>query len=134
MKKLLLKVLLTMLFLNLPFNLGTCKVLKATISESSGIVGMEMIIGKEPAPIIDKVFPGGACAKAGMKPGDKIISIDNKSTYGLSINEVDSAISNVPGTKILFKVIRNSQTINFSVIVQPLHEVSQQLQVYFVNN
>jgi len=134
MKKLVYKLLLIMLLFNLPAKTAICEVLKATISESTGVIGLDMAIGKEPVPIVENVFPDSPCFKAGLKAGDKIISIDNRFTYGLTMDEVDCAISDIPGTKVNFTVIRNKITLHFNVTVEPLHKTTKQLQKFFSNN
>ncbi len=59
--------------------------------------------------IVDSVVPNLYAAKAGFKKGDKIISINNKSTQ--FFNEVTSALKSMPISLATIAVQRNSDTI-----------------------
>lgn len=110
---------------------GFAKVLKTGILDSTGIVGLDMIIGSEPVPIINQVFRGTPAEKAGLSPGDRILSVDNQPLYGLSSDQVDIAISDIPGTKVHMTILRFGQKVNIELTVAPLHESSKRLQNEF---
>ncbi|MGE3318920.1 MAG: trypsin-like peptidase domain-containing protein [Candidatus Berkiella sp.] len=66
--------------------------------------------------VIAGVIRGGPAANAGLRPGDIIISIDNKETKGPS--EVLSTTSKLkPDTAYPIAIVRNGETLDFRVIV-----------------
>lgn len=101
--KALLMVVLIILITIMPVS---AEVLRASISKSTGIVGLDMLIGQEPIPIVRQVFPGTPADKSGFQPGDRILEINNTPTYYLSSLDIDIAISDIPGEQIKFKVLR----------------------------
>lgn len=118
-------VVLIAIYLICPAN---AEILKASVSDSTGVVGLDMIVGKEPVPVINDVFGQSPAQKAGMKAGDRIVAIDNKATYGLNRQQVDYAISDIPGTVVNFTVIRGQKMLNFEVMVVPVHVTPLSLQ------
>ena len=71
-----------------------------------GGVGMEIDETNPQEPIIIKsVLPAGPAARAGLKSGFLILTIDDTSTVGASLSECTSLIRGKPGTKIRFEVI-----------------------------
>ena len=105
---------------------SNAEVLQAQVSDSTGIVGLDMAIGAEPVPVIMNVFPGTPASKAGIRPGDRIVAIDNSPAYGLNIQQVDIAIPDIPGEKVTLSILRNNQYINFELEVAPLHLIKKE--------
>lgn len=107
------------------------KVLMAGVSDSTGIVGIDMIIGQEPIPIINYVFKNTPAEKAGLKAGDRILAVDKTPLYGVSKENVDLSISDVPGTNIHLTILRFGQQLEINLTVAPLHESSETIQNEF---
>jgi carboxyl-terminal processing protease len=55
--------------------------------------------------------------KAGLKPGDKIVKIDGKSTLNLSTEESVSLIRGEKGTTVVFSIVRNGAKESFDIPV-----------------
>jgi carboxyl-terminal processing protease len=51
-------------------------------------------------------LPGGPAIEAGIQPGDRIVAIDGKPTYGLTADEAQKALRGVPGSRIQLSVER----------------------------
>jgi carboxyl-terminal processing protease len=52
---------------------------------------------------------GTPADSAGMKPGDRILTIDGKSTYRLTMEEVHSALRGPPGSRVRLTIDRGSE-------------------------
>jgi len=79
-------------------------------------VGME--IGTDKNGILAVIAPlkDTPADKAGMKSGDEIISIDGKSTDGMSSDEAVKVIRGPKGTTVTFVVLRAGKTITIPVV------------------
>lgn len=128
MNKVLLSLLLCIIGLIFSLSGLRAEVLKASISDSIGIVGLDMYVGAEPVPIIKNVFPDTPAFKAGLHPNDRIIAINNKKTYGLNSEEVDYAIPDTPGETVSLTVLRDNKLLSFNLKVVPLHLISENTQ------
>lgn len=115
----------------LTVNTGESEPLIANIVDSTGIIGIDMSIGSEPVPIINSVFQGGPAYRAGIHKGDRIVAIDSKPTYGLGSSQIDTAISDIPGTIVHFTILRNQQIYEIDVTVLPAHQASRFIQQQF---
>jgi len=58
--------------------------------------------------VITKVFPGTPADKAGLIQGDKIISIDMKSTADMTAEEAANHIRGLAGTKVTLGIMRSN--------------------------
>jgi len=58
---------------------------------------------------INKVFPGGAAEKAGLKDGDRIISINSVSTEVMGKEQLADRVSGPEGTKVYLIIERNGK-------------------------
>ncbi|HHV97316.1 MAG TPA: S41 family peptidase [Clostridiaceae bacterium] len=58
--------------------------------------------------IITKVFPGTPADQAGLIQGDKIISIDMKSTADMTVEEAANYIRGLTGTKVTLGIMRGN--------------------------
>lgn len=73
-------------------------------------VGIGIVVGEKDGSIeVESPIEGGPAYKAGVKSGDKIISIDGKSTMGLSLQDVVELIKGEKGTKVKIGVQREGQ-------------------------
>lgn len=93
------------------------KLFETEIKGKFGGVGME--VGKSNG-IITVIAPivNSPAEKAGIKAGDKIISIDGKTTAGMSIDTAVSLIRGVEGTTVKLGVYREGEDkpLEFSVV------------------
>ena len=53
---------------------------------------------------LDEVFEDGAAAKAGLAPGDEIVSVDAKAVHGLGLAEVSRMLRGKAGTQVPVEV------------------------------
>lgn len=100
-------------------NYMPAEVFKEFESETSGEfagLGIEMSIQNGILTIISPIEDTPAWL-AGVKPGDKVIAIDGKSTKGLSLVEASQLIKGKNGTKVVLKVIRekSNEPIDISI-------------------
>ncbi len=96
------------------------EVFKEFETETSGEfggLGIEMSIQNSILTIISPIEDTPAWI-AGVKPGDKVIAIDGKSTKGLSLIDASQLIRGKNGTKVVLKVVRESapNTIDIPII------------------
>lgn len=77
-----------------------------TTGEFGGL-GIEMSIQNSVLTIISPIEDTPAWI-AGVKPGDKVIAIDGKSTKGLSLIEASQLIRGKNGTKVVLKIVRET--------------------------
>ncbi len=102
--------------------------------EFSGIGGVFPIDNKkeeESITLIELVY-GGPADKAGLRPGDKIIQINNELIRGLEIDEIMAQLKGPKGTQVSVKVLRENQTepLNFTIIRDIIKEETA-LMYYF---
>ncbi len=90
---------------------------------SKGIVGLNLQITPDLSPIIMEVYPGTPAQKVGLHPGDIIISVNSQAMQGLSINEVDDAISDVPGDVVHFLINRDGHIFATNLTVVSLQSI-----------
>jgi len=79
-------------------------------------VGME-VVAQGGALVVIAPLKGSPAAAAGLRPGDKIIKIDDTDTSGLSTDESVNLIRGEAGTTVTFTVIRDSVKAPFIVKV-----------------
>lgn len=60
-------------------------------------------------PSIIAPLEGSPAQKAGLKPGDKIIAVDNAYTENMSLNEVVLKIRGKNGTQVTLKILRQGE-------------------------
>lgn len=92
-------------------------------NRTNGILGIEVPVGKEKVCeqtpyIITGVYEGSPAHIAGIKPGDRIIQIDNMTIRdGMRFDDIfNNHLSGKAGTKVTIHVIRGSENIVFDVI------------------
>lgn len=76
------------------------------LSGKFGGIGAEIGLRDDQITIIAPLKDSPA-VKAGLKSGDKIISIDTQDVYGLSLEEAISKIRGEPGTDVILEIISN---------------------------
>ena len=71
-----------------------------------------------PAAVIGDVISGGAAARAGLEPGDRVLEIDGKAIRYWE--EIETAVQSSPGEELHLRVSRNGKV--FERYVTPLEE------------
>ncbi|HEX3764260.1 MAG TPA: site-2 protease family protein, partial [Kofleriaceae bacterium] len=71
-----------------------------------------------PAAVIGDVIDGGAAARAGLEPGDRVLEIDGKSVRYWE--EIETAVRSSPGKELHLRVSRNGKV--FERYMTPLEE------------
>ncbi|MBL7544143.1 MAG: S41 family peptidase [Bdellovibrionaceae bacterium] len=97
----------------------TADVFKEFETETSGEfggLGIEMSIQNGVLTIISPIEDTPAWI-AGVKPGDKVIAIDKKSTKGLSLIEASQFIRGKNGTKVVLKIVRESSPTPIDITI-----------------
>ncbi|HSH36151.1 S41 family peptidase, partial [Schnuerera sp.] len=83
---------------------------------SGDFVGIGVYIKEEKdSIIITEPIKGSPAYKAGIKPGDKLISVDGKNVEGKSLEEVTSLIKGEPGTSVRIGVNRQEKNIQVNI-------------------
>ncbi|WP_332028792.1 PDZ domain-containing protein [Kaistella sp.] len=62
--------------------------------------------------------PDSPCFVAGLRKNDKIISINRKNAGSFTLQRINNLLRNEDGTKVNFEVERNSQILNFQIILK----------------
>lgn len=86
-----------------------------TISGSFAGVGMEIDIRDGILTVIAPL-KGTPAETAGIKAGDQIVTIDGKSTDGLSIDKAVGQIRGPIGTTVEFTIIRNGKPLDIKIV------------------
>lgn len=85
--------------------------------------GIGVIIQKEGYYIkITNVLDDGAAYKAGLEVGDLIKTVDGKDMKGLTVDQVQSAITGELGTKVIITVLRNNQEYTYTLYRAPVND------------
>lgn len=103
-------------------------VLEGRVSRQSqpvepGVVGVQFEIRPQVFPVILEVYPGTPAMKAGLRPGDEVIAIDSRKARGLSILEVDQAISDLPGDRVELLINRQGRVFPVALVVESLENI-----------
>lgn len=93
-----------------------------------GIVGVDLLIRPGDFPLVKQVFQDSPAARAGLTPGDTIITVDGVTTLNKTLPEVDEQISNVPGTPVVFQILRNGYVKQCRVVVAALSAIPQHIR------
>lgn len=69
-------------------------------------------------PGVDRVVSGSPAEKAGVKAGDQITAVDGKTTDGLNITDLGTAIRGPAGTKVTLTVVHagSSTPVDISIV------------------
>ncbi|MBI4065579.1 PDZ domain-containing protein [Candidatus Kaiserbacteria bacterium] len=85
------------------------------ISGSFGGVGMEIDI-KDGILTVIAPLKGTPAEAAGIKTGDQIVTIDGKSTDGLSVNKAVTQIRGPVGTTVKLTIIRDGKPLDIKIV------------------
>ena len=68
-------------------------------------------------------YEGKPAQRAGMQAGDRILSIDGKTTKGLTVSEVSNNLRGVPGTTVVVEIEREgvSKPIKLEIVREDIH-------------
>jgi len=93
------------------------KTLLMTTSGAFGGLGIE-VTGEYGVLKVISPIDGTPAAKAGIKPGDYIVAIDNKLVNEMTLNEAVDAMRGKKGTHVILSIIRKKEKepINFDLI------------------
>ncbi len=80
-----------------------------SISGTFSGVGMEVAIQDDFLTVVAPL-KGSPSERAGMLPGDKIITIDGTDTQGMSVEQAVTIIRGEKGTVVTLEILRNGQT------------------------
>lgn len=86
-------------------------------------VGVGVEIGfKGGHPTIIAPFEASPAARAGVRPGDTIYSVDGQSIKGRSIFDIESMIVGAPGTSVRLRVLHENQQepVAITIVRQPV--------------
>jgi carboxyl-terminal processing protease len=85
------------------------------ISGSFAGIGMEIDV-KDGVLTVIAPLKGTPAESAGIKAGDQIVTIDGKSTDGISTSKAVSKIRGPVGTKVRFAIIRDGKALDIEVV------------------
>jgi predicted metalloprotease with PDZ domain len=88
-----------------------------------GVVGVELEVPSRGYPSVRKVFRHSPAEKAGLSTGDMILAIDGQPARDKSREQLDEAISDVPGTIVVFTVKGDRGNRLVHLTVAPLSSI-----------
>lgn len=97
-------------------------------SRQRGIIGLDMQINPSQYPLVKAVLHGTPAQHQGIIPGDVIVAINGTSAMGKELEEVDAMISDIPGEKVHFTLLRGTRLLQVPLTVVSLGQVSKALQ------
>jgi carboxyl-terminal processing protease len=65
-------------------------------------------------PVVSSVLPNGPAEKAGIKTGDRILTIDRKSVDGLTLQQVADLLNGAAGSRVHLLVQRGDKKESFT--------------------
>ena len=68
--------------------------------------------------VISEPYEGSPALKAGLLPGDKIISINDKDARGKSVSDVSAILKGQPGTSMKLKISREGESLPMDIMIQ----------------
>lgn len=100
------------------------------IKEMRGDIGV--VLSKKPElTYVVSLISGAPAEKAGIRPGDFIVSVNDASTFSLHLREVEAALKGQPGTEVRLGVLRGSRAEPTEIKIQreQIHypEIRQQI-------
>lgn len=88
-------------------------------SLSGSIVGIGALMNTDNGvPIIQSVIPGGPADRAGLRSGDRVLSVDGKSLDGVDIDETVKLIRGDAGTTVKLSILHTGETspVDYSIV------------------
>jgi len=86
-----------------------------TSGELSGIgIRLEQD-NKTKSLLVVEPIDGSPALKAGMRSGDEIVAIDNRMTYGMTVEEASELIRGEAGSKVQLRIRRDGKLFNVSI-------------------
>ena len=91
--------------------------IKSTVASEFGGLGIEVTKENDFIKIISP-YEGGPAFRAGIKPGDYILMVDDKFVKGLNQTEIVKKLRGSPGTTVRIKIYREStgERLEFQII------------------
>ena len=96
--------------------------------EQRGTIGAVLGQATDGTLYVRDVPPDLAAAKAGVKPGDQILTIDGKDVRMLSAEQIHKALSGAVGQKVKLTLLRGEQVVRVTLSRTPaerLHHTAQ---------
>jgi carboxyl-terminal processing protease len=91
-------------------------------------IGTEMAL-RDGAVIVLTVYPDSPAARAGLLPGDHIVSVDGKSTEGLTMADLVPLVRGDAGSNISLVIDRNGAALSFSMTREQITPPSVTMQM-----
>lgn len=92
------------------------KIFAEDIAGNFSGVGMEIGVNKEGILTVIAPLKGTPAEKAGIRSGDQILAIDEKSTEGMSTDEAVKLIRGEKGTSVKFRILRAGEPSEITVV------------------
>lgn len=80
-----------------------------------------VMVGEDGTVYVEDVIPGSPAEKAGILPGDAIVSADGQSVKGLSVSELQKKLLGKEGTTLKLGVSRDGKSLAFEVVRKALN-------------
>ncbi|MFA5228587.1 MAG: S41 family peptidase [Candidatus Paceibacterota bacterium] len=96
------------------FDPESADVIEETITGKFEGIGLHIGIKNKQLTAISPI-KGTPADKAGIRPGDKIIFVDEKPTSDLSVNEAVDLIRGPKGTKVVLTILRDGNNFNVEI-------------------
>ena len=93
--------------------------------------GVGMLVGiRDDKPIVVKVYDGSPAHGKGLRAGDILVTVDNRSTTGLSIDAISDMLKGPKGTTVNIAVSREGaeKSLEFAVVRDEIRQNSVDLQ------
>ena len=69
---------------------------------------------------VSEVIPGSPADEAGILPGDIMLSVDGKYTFGYTMGELNNLLSEKPGKPVKLTILRNGLQLNVKIRLRRL--------------
>jgi WD40 repeat protein len=84
--------------------------------------------------VVKKIRPGSTSAEAGVRPGDQIVSIDELSMTEMQNLMLVGAFDYVPGDRVQVRLLRDGQSIEYEMQLDPGYDFSEPLLSVFIGD
>ena len=86
-------------------------------------VGMELTFRNNHTVVV-RTLPDNPARKAGIKPGDRIVKIDDENVDGKTTENVAKKLRGKAGDKVKVEVLRGAETLTFEMTREKINNVS----------